>query len=62
MTTQTLVARMLYASSVWWGFIDASSRNEIEAGIRRLIRLDYLPSEFGLFEDMCRIEGRHGAL
>ena len=53
-TTQTLVARMLYASPVWWGFIDAGSRNEIEAVIRRLIRLNYLPSEFGLFEEMCR--------
>ena len=53
-TTQTLVAHMLYASPVWWGFIDASSRNEIEAVIRRLIRLNYLPSEFGLFEEMCR--------
>ena len=38
--TQTLVARMNYASPVWWGFIDASSRNEIEAVIRRLIRLN----------------------
>ena len=53
-TTQTLVARMLYASPVWWGFIDAGSRDEIEAVIRRLIRLNYLPSEFGLFEEMCR--------
>ena len=53
-TTQTLVARMLYASPVWWGFIDAGSRNEIEAVIRRLIRLNYLPTEFGLFEEMCR--------
>ena len=26
----------IYASPVWWGFIDAGSRNEIEAVIRRL--------------------------
>ena len=53
-TAQTLVARMVYASPVWWGFIDAGSRNEIEAVIRRLIRLNYLPSQFGVFEELCR--------
>ena len=59
-TTQTLAARMLYASlcmlyasPVWWGFIDAGSPNEIEAVIRRLIRLNYLCSQFGLFEELC---------
>ena len=52
--SQTLVARMLYASSVWWGYIDAASLNEIKAAIRTLIRLNYLPCEFGLFEEMCR--------
>ena len=46
--------RMFYASPVWWGFIDAGSRNEIEAVIRRQIRLNYLPSQFGLFEELCR--------
>ena len=51
---RSMVARMLYASPVWWGFIDAGSRNEIKAVVRRLIRLNYLPSEFGLFEEMCR--------
>ena len=34
--------------------LQKNDRNEIEAAIRKLIRLNYLPSQFGVFEELCR--------
>ena len=53
-TSQTLVARMLYASQAWWGFVnDEASRGRLEAIINKLRRQKYLPVEYNTFYDLC---------
>ena len=44
-TRQTLMTRMLYASPVWWGFVDdRASRDRLEAVVRKLKRQNF-PTE-----------------
>ena len=53
-TSQTLVARMLYASQAWWGFVnDEASRGRLEAIINKLRRQKYLSVEYNTFYDLC---------
>jgi len=34
-----VMAKLLYASSAWWGFATASDKHRIEAFVRRCVRL-----------------------
>ena len=52
-TGQTLIAQMSYASQVWWGFIDDTSRNRYESIIKRLKKLKYLSSQHESFGELC---------
>ncbi|MFZ2537385.1 MAG: reverse transcriptase family protein, partial [Oscillospiraceae bacterium] len=52
-TRQTLVARMLYASPVWWGFMSETQKARLNAVIRRAVKLSYLPHKFCSFIDLC---------
>ena len=49
----TTLARMLYASPVWWGFAGQCERNRLQTLIRRLIRYHYLPEDSPSFEQLC---------
>ena len=53
-TSQTLVARMLYASQAWWGFLkDDNSRRRLEAPINKLKKLKFLPNYYKTFRELC---------
>ena len=49
----TLLARILYASSAWSGFANVGQRVRINAIIRKLVRLNYLPADQMSFDDLC---------
>ena len=52
-TSQTLVARMLYASQAWWGFLrDESSHRRLEAPINKLKKLKFLPKNYKSFREL----------
>src|SRR6218665_1529063 len=40
----TTLARLLYASSAWWGFAKKEDRNRLESLVKRMRRMGYLPS------------------
>jgi len=42
----TTITKLLYASPSWWGFTNAAERDRIEGFIRKLKRLNYLPTTF----------------
>ena len=50
---QTLVARMLYASQVWWGFVNNASQQRLNAIIKRLIKQSFLPKNHQSFNELC---------
>ena len=50
-TNQTLLAQMLYASQMWWGFLDDTSRSRYESILSRLKKLQYLPSQHKSFAE-----------
>ena len=48
------MTRMLYASPVWWGFVDdRASRDRLEAVVRKLKRQNFLPKGHGTLAEMC---------
>jgi hypothetical protein len=49
----TTLARMLYASPVWWGFIGQGDRDLLQSVMRRLVRFHYLPSDTPFFAKLC---------
>ena len=49
----TTLARMLYASPAWWGFVGQRDKDKFEALMRRLIRYHYLPGDSLSFEQLC---------
>ena len=49
----TTLARILYASPAWFGFANADQRTRINAIIRKMIRLGYLPADQPLLEVLC---------
>ena len=49
----TTLARMLYASPAWWGFIGQGDRDRLQSIMRRLIRFHYLPEDTPSFEQLC---------
>jgi Reverse transcriptase (RNA-dependent DNA polymerase) len=44
-TRATTIAKLMYASPAWWGFLKLSERERIERFIRRIKRTDYLPGD-----------------
>ena len=49
----TTLARLLYASPVWWGSANVGQRARLSAFVRKLIRLNYLPDGFDSFDTLC---------
>ena len=52
-TQATLVARMLYASQSWWGFLDQAARNRLCSALRRVPRLGLCSPGLPGFEELC---------
>jgi hypothetical protein len=52
-TRATVVARLLYASPVWWGYADAADKIRLQASIRRLVKRNFLPPDFLTFNNLC---------
>ena len=50
----TSLARLLYASPAWYGFANAGQRARINAIIRKMVRLKFLPADQIMFDDLCR--------
>ena len=49
-----VVAKLLYASSAWAGFITAADRQRVDAFLRRSIRCGFCPSDIPLFEELLK--------
>jgi len=46
-------AKLLYASSAWWGFTSASDRQRIDGFMRRAKRSGFCPPDTASFEELC---------
>ena len=55
----TTVARLLYASPAWWGFVGQQERNILQTSLQsvmdRLVRLRYLPEGNPTLEQLYRM-------
>ena len=51
-TRATLVSKLIYASSAWWGFADAETRKRFQSVLDRCCRLGFLPSDSATFETL----------
>ena len=51
-TRATLVSKLLYASSAWWGFANAETRKRFQSVLNRCCRLGFLPSDSATFETL----------
>ena len=49
----TALAKLLYCSSVWWGFARVCDRNRLEAFLRRAIRAGYYDENDLTFSELC---------
>ena len=49
----TTMSRLTYASSAWSGFTNAEQKARINAVIRKMTRLGYLPPDQPTFEELC---------
>ena len=49
----TIVARMLYSSPAWWGFVNLGERERLNSILRKLIKHGFLPSQSLTFEEIC---------
>ena len=49
----TILARLLYASSVWWGFATVRERKRLNGILRKLTRSGFLPADFPSFDKHC---------
>src|SRR6218665_294401 len=47
------LARMLYASSAWWGVLDESDLNHLKSFLRRARRSGFLPDEAPNFKTVA---------
>ena len=54
-TRATLVARLLYASPAWWGFLDAEGKRRLQATLHKLQRSELLPRDFPTFGELCQL-------
>jgi len=48
-----VIAKLMYASSAWWGFAGASDRQRLAAFIRRSDRSRFVPANLPAFADLC---------
>ena len=49
----TALAKLLYCSSVWWGFTRVCDRKRLEAFLRRAIRAGYYDEDDLTFSELC---------
>ena len=49
----TTLVRLLYASSVWWGFATVGEHKRPNGILRKLTRLGFLPADFPSFDKHC---------
>jgi len=49
-----VVAKLLYACSAWWDFVNATDRQRVNAFLRRSIRCGYCPPDLPPFEELCQ--------
>jgi len=47
------IAKLMLASSAWWGFAGASDRQRLAAFIRRSDRSRFVPANLPTFADLC---------
>ena len=50
-----LVARLLYASPAWWGFLDAEGKRRLQATLHKLQQSELLPRDFPTFGELCQL-------
>ena len=48
-----LINRLLYASSVWWGFTDASDKQRLQAALTRAQMLGFLSPSTPSLSELC---------
>ena len=54
-----IIAKLLYASSAWWGFPNASDRHRVDGFLRRSVCCGYCtPPDLPPFEDQCKAADR----
>jgi len=49
----TTVGYLTYAAPSWWGYTDASSRQQLQAKINKLKKFNFLPPDFPSHEQLC---------
>jgi hypothetical protein len=49
-----VVAKLMYASSAWWGLTSAADRQRLGAFLRRSKRGGFCPQSLPPFEDLCK--------
>ena len=49
-----VVAKLLFASSAWWGFTNVSDRQRVDTFLRRSIRCGYCPLNLSQFVEQCK--------
>ena len=49
-----VVAKLLYASSAWWGFTNVSDRQRVDAFLRRSMRCGYCTLNLLQFVEQCK--------
>ena len=52
-TQATLINKLLYASPVWWGFMDASGKQQLQSIIAKAVRLGLLPISQAPLSELC---------
>ena len=52
-TQAKIISSLMYASPVWSGFINAESQFRLEALLKKLKRLGFLPGNFKTFSALC---------
>ena len=52
-TQAILINKLLYASPVWWGFMDASDKQRLQSIIAKAVRLGLLPISQAPFLELC---------
>ena len=48
----TLIARVIYAATAWWGFVSLAERDRIQSVIKKAQRYGYLPRNFPDFSSL----------
>ena len=51
--TATLLSRLLYASPVWWGMVDAGGRHRLQSVLNRAVKQGFLPKDQASLELLC---------